>query len=224
MTAAAGAAMIAPAVERIRSARRAVPAARSVLAALSGIDGCGKGYVSARLVDALQADGLRVAAINIDGWLNLPAVRFSATDRAEHFYRHAIRFDALFAQLVLPLRDCRSVRVEVDFAEETATSFRRQTYAFSDVDVIVLEGVYLLKRAFVHHYDIAVWIDCTFETALERALARGQEGLPPDATIEAYRTIYFPAQEIHFTRDTPQQSADAIVINDPHLRSQEGSA
>jgi uridine kinase len=52
---------------------------------------------------------------------------------------------------------------------------------------------------------------------LERALARGQERLPPEATIHAYQTIYFPAQELHFTRDNPRNAATAILPNDPRL-------
>jgi hypothetical protein len=46
---------------------------------------------------------------------------------------------------------------------------------------------------------------------------RGQEGLLRDATIEASRTIYFPAQQIHFARDDPCGAATAIVTNDPRL-------
>jgi uridine kinase len=121
----------------------------------------------------------------------------------------------MFAQLVLPLRDHRSLRVEVDFAEETAVAYRKHTYEFQDIEVIVLEGIYLLKRAFQTYYDLSVWIDCSFETALKRALARGQEGLPPEATVSAYRTIYFPAQELHVVRDDPRTAATAIVDNDP---------
>lgn len=128
--------VIEPAVDAIVGARAGTPAERSLLVATSGIDGCGKGYLTGRLVAALEARGLRVAGIDIDGWLNLPQVRFSKQDPAEHFYRHAIRFDELFAQLVLPLRERRSLRLEADFAEETATSYRKQLYDFRDVDVI----------------------------------------------------------------------------------------
>ena len=60
---------------------------------------------------------------------------------------------------------------------------------------------------------ISIWIDCSFAKALERALARGQEGLPPTDTIRAYETIYFPAQDIHFQRDNPQRAAAIIVDN-----------
>ena len=61
----------------------------------------------------------------------------------------------------------------------------------------MLEGIYLLKRALQAHYDLSVWIDCSFETARGRAVARAQEALPPEATVSAYQTIYFPAQKIH---------------------------
>jgi uridine kinase len=208
---------ISPAVDLVASARGRVPAARSVLAALSGIDGSGKGWVTGAIAAALRDRGLRVAPINIDGWLNLPAVRFAASDPAGHFYRRAIRFDELFAELVLPLRDRRSVRVEADFAEETATAYRKQLWEFRDVDVILLEGIYLLQERLRPHYDVSIWIDCSFETALERALARGQEGLPPEETVRAYRTIYFPAQEIHFAKDDPRAAASLVLPNDPRL-------
>ena len=204
-------------LERILEARGRVPAHRGLLVAVSGIDGSGKGYVTAQLVAALQARGVRVAGINIDGWLNLPAVRFDPANPAEHFYRHAIRFDEMFAQMVLPLRERRSLSVEVDFAEETATEYRRQRYEFAGIDVIVLEGIYLLKRALRRHYDLSIWIECSFATALERAIARGQEGLSAEATTHAYQTIYFPAKERHFAYDEPQRAATLVVRNDPRL-------
>jgi uridine kinase len=209
--------MIERMVDEIVAARGRTAPERAVLAAVSGIDGCGKGWVTAQIVAALEARGLRVAGINIDGWLNLPHVRFSTTDPAEHFYRHAIRFDELFAQLVLPLQARRSLTLDADFAAETATTFVKHRYAFADVDVVLLEGIYLLQRRLRGHYDVSAWIDCTFDTALERALARGQEGLPAEATIRAYRAVYFPAQEIHFVRDQPRQAASIVIVNDPRL-------
>ncbi|MGH7333564.1 MAG: uridine kinase family protein [Candidatus Rokuibacteriota bacterium] len=205
------------AIRTLLEKRRAVSARRSVLAAVSGIDGSGKGYITGQLAAGLASHGMKVASINIDGWLNLPARRFSATEPAKHFYEHAIRFREMFDQLVLPLKAHRTHRLVADFAEETATAYRPHGYQFDDVDIILLEGIFLLKRAHRAHFDMALWVDCSFETALERALRRGQEGLPPDETIRAYETIYFPAQRIHFVRDDPRRAADLIVANDPRL-------
>jgi uridine kinase len=186
----------------ILARRRDLPATRALLACVTGIDGSGKGYVTARLTDRLRGQGVNIAAVGIDGWLNLPAVRFDPANPAEHFYRHALRFDELFAQLVLPLRDRRTLRLEADYAEETATAYRTQVYDFANVDVILLEGIFLLKREHRGYFDLSIWLDCTFETALERALSREQEGLPPAETVRAYETIYFPAQRIHIEWST----------------------
>jgi len=199
---------------KILDVRRALQTDRSVLAAITGIDAAGKGYFTAELVKALQAIGVRAAAVNIDGWLNLPKNRFDPSNPAEHFYLHAIRFDDMFTQLVLPLRDRRSIRCEVDYAEEAAVAYRRHIYQYECVDVILLEGIFLLKQAFQSYYDLSCWIDCSFDTALERAIARGQEGLSPEETARAYRRIYFPAQEIHFRRDNPRAAATVIFNND----------
>ena len=208
---------IQPIVEKICETRRQVPAHRSVLVAISGIDGCGKGYITAKILDSLKTRKLNAVAINGDGWLNLPERRFNPHNPAKHFYVNAFRFREMFTQLILPLRARRSITIEVDFVEETASDYRKHLYEFNDVDVILLEAIYLLQPDFISYYDFAVWIDCSFETALERALARGQEGLPPQETVKAYHTIYFPAQEIHFQRDNPRSLATTIINNDPQI-------
>lgn len=189
----------------------------ALLVGLSGIDGGGKGYVASRLTAALGRAGLRAATVNIDGWLNLPQVRFDPDRPAEHFYECGLRLDELFERLVIPLRASRSLRLTMDYAEETATAYRPQIYDFEDLDVVVLEGIYLFKRAYRDRFDLAIWIDCSWETALERAIARGQEGLPPAETVRAFRTIYFPAQSLHFERDAPRGTADLIFANDDRL-------
>ena len=201
-------------LDQIAGARRSIDARRSMLVAISGIDASGTGYVTSRLASSSHAQGVRVATINVDGWLNLPAVRLSTIDPAEHFYQHAIRFEEMLSELVFPLRDRKGLHLEADHATETGTAYGRFVYEFADIDVILLEGIYLLKRAFQRYYDLSVWIECSFATALRRAIARSQEGLSIGETISAYRTIYFPAQEIHLERDYPRGAANLFVDND----------
>ena len=202
-------------VDEVLEARKSVPAERSVLTAISGIDAGGKGFFTERLVAALQVQGVRAVAISVDAWLNID--RFDPSNPPEHYYNNAIRFEEMFAETILPLRERRSLQVEINYADELSTEYERCTYEFEDVDVIILEGIYLLKRSFQPLYDRSIWIECGFETALERALSRGQEGLPPEETIRDYRTIYVPAQELHFQRDDPKGVADLIVNNDESL-------
>jgi len=206
-----------PAIDEILKTRQRIAAHRCALIAISGIDASGKGYLAAQIAGQLRARGARIALINIDGWLNLPHVRFSEANPAAHFYDHAIRFDDMFTQLIFPLRERRSLRIEMDFTEENATSYRPKVCRFEDIDIILLEGIYLLKRTYQAYYDASFWIDCSFETALERAIGRAQEGLSPQETVKAYRTIYFPAQEIHLSKDHPRAAAGMVINNDPRL-------
>jgi len=235
-------------LQAIAQRRREIPAHRALLVGISGIDGSGKGFVTAQAARALShvvagggdpggsisgcADARRpetpqhprpaglnaasynVAVIGADGWLNLPQARFAKENGAEHFYHHAVRFDEMFESLILPLRDYREVDIEMDFTEETATAHRRQRYKFREIDIVLLEGIFLFKREYRPLFDLACWIECSFETALGRAVRRRQEGLPPLETIRAFEEIYFPAQRIHLHRDHPRKTADLVLPND----------
>ena len=201
-------------IRKILERRATVPDTRSLLVGVSGIDGCGKGYLADQLEAHLAQHAVASAVLNVDGWLNLPQKRFDQSAPAKHFYENAIRFDEFFSQLVIPLRDRRSVRLIADFTEETASRYRKQTYDFTDVGVVVVEGIFIFKRQYRDIFDLAIWVDCSFSTALARAISRGQEGLSPAKTIAAYETIYFPAQIIHFAQDKPRENADLIIAND----------
>ena len=192
--------------------RREMPNEQAMLVGISGIDASGKGFVSSKLADEL-AGHLKVAVINADDWLNLPLVRFSETEPGRHFYENALRLDEMFESLIAPLKQNSTVNLTADFLEETSSAFQPHRYFFKDIDIILLEGIFLFKRQYVQHFDLRVWIECSFETALQRATARSQEGLSTNETIRAYKNIYFPAQKIHFTNDLPQESADIFVDN-----------
>src|SRR6266568_5280597 len=94
---------------------------------------------------------------------------------------------------------------------------QRRTYRYAEVDVVLLEGIFLLRRELLRSYDRTIWIDCTFRTALERALERNQEHLPPEQIEHDYRTIYVPAQHHHASRDAPRERAGIVVLNDERL-------
>lgn len=205
-------------VTSIRKKWADVSADRSLLVAVSGIDGSGKGYITNKLVTELNLQEVQAVSINIDPWLTLPEQRFNPENPAEYFYHHAFIFEDLFQKLVLPLQQQRSLYLETRLTGQFGTPFT-QVYDFQNVDVIVLEGIFLLKRSLLSYYDFKVWIECSFETALERALQRNQEDLSPDEIVRDYHSIYFPAEKFHFAVDNPKSIADAIYVNDGRISS-----
>src|SRR5947207_10405235 len=198
---------------RIVATRAKTPANRAVLVGISGIDASGKAFITGKIAQWLQEAGWRVATINADDWLNLPEVCMSRRSQGEHFYEHAMRFDKMFDQLIVPLQENRAVSFVTDCADANGNR-RKHSYEFRKIDIVLLEGIFLFKPAYRPHFDLTAWVDCSFATALERAITRCQEGLPPAETIRAFTTIYFPAQRIHFARENPQAAADLIIHND----------
>src|SRR5436190_15342469 len=198
---------------KIVAMRTEKSAEQAVLVGISGIDASGKCFITEKIAQRLQEAGWRVATINADDWLNLPEVCLSQHKPAEHFYEHAMRFDEMFDQLIVPLKENRAVSFVADCADAKGNR-RKHRYEFRKIDIVLLEGIFLFKPAYRPHFDLTAWVDCSFATALERAITRCQEGLPPAETIRAFTTIYFPAQRIHFARDNPQGAADFIIRND----------
>lgn len=193
--------------------REIVLGSRSLLVGLSGIDGSGKGYLARQISAGLRSRGFRVASLAADDWAAAPEQRFNPNRPAEHFYAHGFRFEEMFRDLFLPLKTQRSRRLQALRSNESQSALGPHVFDFHNVDIILLEGIFLLKREHRGHFDVMIWVDCSFETAMKRAVQRAQEGLPPDETARAYETIFFPAQHVHFARDRPREMADLVINN-----------
>ena len=185
----------------------------SLLVAISGIDGSGKSTLAPRIVHRLNADGLHAVLIGLDAWHVPPEKRFSQEDPAQHFYDHAFRFEELFRLLLNPLKQSRSVHLSVELTRLPENDRFWHTYQLQDIDVVVVEGIFLLKRDLRDQFDLAFWVECSFETALQRALRRNQEGLSEEGMIRDFQTIYFPAQRLHLQYDDPKSSVDGFLDN-----------
>jgi len=73
----------------------------------------------------------------------------------------------MFEEVVLPLRANRSIDVTIDAADSTNNdAYFPLRLDFEDVDVILLEGIFLFKRGLRAPLDASVWIDCSFERAV----------------------------------------------------------
>jgi uridine kinase len=187
---------------------------RALLVAVSGIDGSGKSTLAPQLAAEIEALGLHAVTLTIDPWHTPASVRFSQEDPGEHFYRHAFRWSEMFDQLIEPLKRNRRVHLIAKVTRQPENDRVLRAYEFENVDVIVLEGIFLFKRELLHRYDVRCWVECSFETALARALRRNQEGLPPERLRQDYHNIYFAAQRAHFKRDLPHLTAEFLIDND----------
>ena len=174
--------------------------------AISGIDASGKGFVSNLLESELEAQDLKIANINIDPWQNPITLRLQKENPAENFYKLVFRWDDFFTQLITPLKKSGSIYLDTMLIRTDADEYYPHVYDFNDVNILLVEGIFLFKRALLNYYDSKIWIDCSFETGLQRAIARNSENLSKEQLVRDYNAHYYPAQLPFSTR----QSAENI--------------
>jgi uridine kinase len=187
---------------------------RALLVGMSGVDGSGKTQCAAEFADALRRAGLRVAVIGVDPWQAPQAVRLATVDEpAAHFYRHAIRFDDLFARVVEPLVALRSLQLDTVGIRTDVDAWEPLVYDFDDIDVVLVEGIFLFRRDLAARFDLRIWVHCPIATALRRALGRNSERRPVGELRRDYARVYHAAQRVHFALDAPEACADFVLDN-----------
>lgn len=185
-------------------------------AAISGIDASGKGYIAKRLQEELEKKGFKVANINIDPWQNPICIRLRSENAAENVYENIFRWNDFFEQLIIPLQKKRSVYLATKGIRSDADIYYPLVYDFQEVDIVLIEGILLFKKKYHSYFNYKIWIDCSFETGLQRAVTRNVEKLDEDRLMHDYAVYYYAAQRLHFERDDPRSKADCIFDNDNH--------
>lgn len=185
--------------------------------AVSGIDASGKGHISKLLQEELENCGYNVANINVDPWQNPLPVRLKKEHAAKNFYDNVFRWDDFFNQLIIPLQQNGEILLDTKGIRSDADVYYPILYDYRNLDIILVEGILLLQKKFLSLFDYKIWIDCSFETGLQRAIQRNVEKLDEERLKKDYEMYYYAAQRLHLERDVPRQYADSIFNNDPLL-------
>lgn len=182
--------------------------------AISGIDASGKGYITGIVQDKLERSGYRVANINIDRWQHPIAARLRADRAAENVYENIFRWNDFFEQLIFPLQKNKSIYLETRGIRTHADEYYPLVYDYKDLDILLIEGILLFKRPYLSFYDLRIWVHCSFETGMQRAIKRNAEKLETERLVNDYHIYYYAAQRLHIAKDNPMETADIIFTND----------
>ncbi len=188
--------------------------------AVSGIDGAGKGFIAGLLQAELEKRGYNTALIHTDPWQHPLGQRLREEEPALHIYENIFRWDDFFGQLVVPLQRHKKIYLETKGIRTDADIYYPLLYDYHDIDILLIEGILLLKRNLRHFYDCALWIDCSFETGLRRALLRNAENRAKEELLHDYHKYYYAAQRLHFEMDQPRETADLVFDNEQTLPMQ----
>ena len=178
--------------------------------AISGIEGSGKRELTEKIAAALKLEGLNVAVIHTDDWEACKSIRFNIMNSPEEYYLNAYRFDEMFENLILPLKLFGSIKTSVNL--DDSESPRTVEYDFKDIDIILIEGVYLIQQAFLDLYDYTCWVKSNFEKAFKKLSESANVEESQEALVNLFEMLIKPAGQYHLYADDPIGNSKSIYL------------
>jgi uridine kinase len=185
---------------------------KAQVVAISGIEGSGKRALTEKIAAALKLDGLNVAVIHTDDWEACKSIRFNVMNSPEEYYLNAYRFDEMFEQLILPLKLFGSIKTSVNL--DDSESPRRVDYHFENIDIILIEGVYLIQEAYLDLYDYSCWVKSNFDVALKKLKENANVEESQEALVNLFEMLIKPAGQYHLYADDPIGNSKSIYLEE----------
>lgn len=190
------------------------------MVAVDGVDGAGKTVFAGELAQRLRVEGAAVLPVTIDGFHNPAEVRHRrGRDSPEGFYADSYDLEGFERLLLGPLAtggDRRIVRQIYDVTGESPVGPAIE--AADDVEVLVVDGIFLHRPELIEWWDLSIWLEVPFEVSVPRGARR--DGGHPDPDAPPNRR-YVDGQRLYQRRCDPRGSAtwvvDNKVLDDAHI-------
>ncbi len=194
---------------------------KTQIVAISGIEGGGKRALTDKVAAALTLEGVRVAVVHCDDWESCESVRFNVMSSPEEYYLNAYRFDEMVEELILPLKLFGSIKTSVTLKD--VLNPRTVEYDFTDIDIILIEGVYLLQEAYMELYDYTCWVESDYDAAFARLAGQADIEQSQKAVVNLFELLIKPAGQYHIYTDDPQGRAKSIYIEQENIENEDKS-
>lgn len=205
--------LLAALADRIAAQRRPPP----LRVAIDGIDAAGKTELADELTAPLAARGIPVIRASLDGFHRPRTERYRRGEYSpEGYFEDAFDHATLRQALLLPLGpggDRRYLQAVYDYRRDAPLD--APAHEAPEDAVLLVDGVFLLRPELDPHWDLRLFVDVTFDVALQRALARDAALFgSPAAVRERYLRRYLPAQRRYLQECRPRERADIVIRND----------
>jgi uridine kinase len=162
-----------------------------ICVAIDGIDAAGKTTLADALAIRLRERGRSVSRASVDFFHNPPEIRYQRGNLSpEGYFYDAFDYEALKSQVLIPFQSA-----------DPAT-------------ILICDGVFLLRPELIDFWDIKIFIDIRFETALKRVLERDVDLFgSTEEVIRRYQQRYLPGQKLYLESCQPAVKADLVLDN-----------
>ena len=171
-----------------------------LLVAIDGLGGAGKSTLARLLKEQLKTLEWIVAVVKHDDFYLASHQR--KNQQAKVIGRD-FEWERLRDQVLTPIREGRSAHYQrYDWETDVLAEWR----AISAPDVVLVEGVYTMRRELAHLYDLKIWVECPRAIRLARGIARDGE---KSRTI--WEQDWMPKEDNYVKIHLPRENADLLM-------------
>ena len=186
---------------------------------IDGIDAAGKTQFAAGLAAQLQTEGCPVIQSSVDHFHNPREVRYRQGKFSPvGYYEDSFNYAAFRKCLLEPLgpdgsRQYRTAHFDLCTDCEVTAPLLIAT----NDHILICDGIFLFREELLTYWDVKIFLEISFETSLQRALARDLTLLgSKERVIESYQRRYIPGQQHYLKIAQPKQKADMIIDNNDY--------
>lgn len=183
--------------------------------AVDGRTAAGKTSFAHELAQSLRAVGRPTLRASLDDFKR-PWRDRHLNDRVsgEGYYRNAQDQDAVVDLLLRPAGPRGSGKVVLCSIDPlTQRDHTDLVVDATDNAVLVVDGVFALRAAYLPFWGLSVWLDVNEEESLARGVGRDRAREGDDAAVRLHRDRYAASERYYIAEVDPMERADVVVDN-----------
>ncbi|SFA40653.1 Uridine kinase [Parageobacillus thermantarcticus] len=176
-----------------------IPRKQSTL--LIGIDGCG-GSGKSTLADKLKEECSNVTIVHMDDFY-LPSAQIINTHPTKKPVGADFDWKRVLNQVLEPIsQDKEGYYQRYDWKTDSLAEWRMVPVG----GIVIIEGVYSIRKELSEKYDFTIWVDCPREIRLARGLQRDGE-----KARDMWENNWMISEDIYVEKHKPHERADLVV-------------
>lgn len=188
-----------------------------MIIAVDGIDASGKSCFAKKLYETIEAQHKHTILSSIDHFHNPRIERYKkGVDSPIGFYQDSFNLQMLKEKLLNPFKTGETMVTLKAFDCDLDAPTQTDPVTVFDDSILIFEGVFVQRAELRNYWDLTIFLDITFETALKRNIDRQVDKDrigSKEEIISRYQTRYQPGQQLYFDEAKPKENSDILIDN-----------